>query len=637
MKGALACLLLSIHAFAMASALTCDPVTLDFIVQDGNALLASIEDNVRADLAKVNINVVTRLIDKDNFNSNMTSGNFHLCFSETWGPPYDPHSYASSWKAPDEAHYAALQGMQAPLTQAQLTTDITNVLLEGNVQTRTTSWKNILTGLHSQAIDLPFSGKRMPTVLRKRLAGYQAGQQQYDYPVHQLQVLSGSTTITVAPGAQSGLFSTVGRLDPHTYRPNEFFIHNWVYEGLVSYGADGVIEPSLAASWTITDLVGGGQQYKFTLRDGVTFQDGESWNCTVAKLNFDHVLAPPLTTSDEHGWYDLPKQITSWSCQGPGTGAGNEFVVNTQDKYYPLLQELTYIRPLRMLSPAKFAHGITTSAVTNNTCCCNRDATGNGQTIRCTGITSNVAAGTGPFSYVETRTNGDAHFTRHTAHWRSVPQIENILVKKYATAAAVMAALLDGSLDAVMGAGVLEPMDFNTIRTQHVATFDTFLGPPIMNRVIIINSNKAPTNDLTLRKVIMHAVDKATIIDSELYGMAEPVDALFPKNAPYCGVDLTPRWDYDFEKAQLLRCPTQAQTQTTVMTADEDGVNVAVVIIIVCAVVVLASIAALAMFIYGKKQGALYEKMLQTQKKGGAQDDSDVMGKSAEEPPAENI
>ena len=45
--------------------------------------------------------------------------------------------------------------------------------------------------------------------------------------------MSGEKTVTVAPGAQSGLFNTVGRLDPHTYRPNEFFANNFVYEGLV--------------------------------------------------------------------------------------------------------------------------------------------------------------------------------------------------------------------------------------------------------------------------------------------------------------------------------------------------------------------------------------------------------------------
>lgn len=41
--------------------------------------------------------------------------------------------------------------------------------------------------------------------------------------------------MTLSPGAQSGLFSSVGRLDPHSYRPNEFFANNWVYEVSVQW------------------------------------------------------------------------------------------------------------------------------------------------------------------------------------------------------------------------------------------------------------------------------------------------------------------------------------------------------------------------------------------------------------------
>jgi hypothetical protein len=85
--------------------------------------------------------------------------------------------------------------------------------------------------------------------------------------------------------------------------------------------------------------------------------------------------------------------------------------------------------------------------------------------------------------------------------------------------------------------------------------------------MIIINANKAPTNDLILRKAIIHGVNKADIIDKELYGFAEPVDALFPKNAPYCDIDLTPRWDYDAQKADLLRCATTTTTTTTTSAA----------------------------------------------------------------------
>merc|ERR1719331_1327967 len=136
-----------------------------------------------------------------------------------------------------------------------------------------------------------------------------------------------------------------------------------------------------------------------------------------------------------------------------------------------------------------------------------------------------------------------------------------------------------------MGAGVLEPKDLKKIQTTHASDFQVFLGPPIQNRVIIMNANKAPTNDLTFRKVVMHAVNKAAIIDKELYGFAEPVDTLFPKNAPYCDLDLTPRWDYDIEKAKLLRCPEPSGSTSG---TSDDGVDVVIVIVIVVVVVVVA-------------------------------------------------
>jgi len=48
-------------------------------------------------------------------------------------------------------------------------------------------------------------------------------------------------------------------------------------------------------------------------------------------------------------------------------------------------------------------------------------------------------------------------------------------------------------------------------------------------------------------------------------------DSLFPKDAPYCRVDLTPRWDYDLEKAQLMNCPAAAAS-------GEDSDNTALIV-----------------------------------------------------------
>ena len=67
---------------------------------------------------------------------------------------------------------------------------------------------------------------------------------------------------------------------------------------------------------------------------------------------------------------------------------------------------------------------------------------------------------------------------------------------------------------AVAGLGTLVPSD-------------VAVTAPIQNRYIIINSGRAPGNDLQLRKTIIHAINKVGIIDAEMAGLADPVDQLF--------------------------------------------------------------------------------------------------------------
>ena len=76
-----------VAANEVADVSTCNPATLDFIMLQGDASIAAIEDDIRADLARVGITAVARTMDRDDLNKNMTSGNFDLCFSETWGAP----------------------------------------------------------------------------------------------------------------------------------------------------------------------------------------------------------------------------------------------------------------------------------------------------------------------------------------------------------------------------------------------------------------------------------------------------------------------------------------------------------------------------------------------------------------------
>ena len=372
-------------------------------------------------------------------------------------------------------------------------------------------------------------------------------------------MVSGEKTVTVSPGTQSGLFNTVGRLDPHSYRPNEFCTNNFVYEGLVYYGEDGRVEPALATSWE-TSTEGDGEVFRFTLREGVTFHDGGEWNCAVARLNFDHFFARALRGPNWHGWYGLPGALDSWECDG------EVFVLKTKQPYYPLLQELTYIRPTRMLSPKAFVGGMDSDPITQNTCPPGWNGE-NGKIVEgddeVTCVGTLAVAGTGPFKLGE-RTPGkeenqddQVDFLKFDDYWGGAPDIEVLRVVRYDTHDDVKNALLDGSLDAVVGAGPLAPNDIGSF--VYDPGFDVMHSDPTQNTVLIMNIE----ND-DVRKTVVHGVNKGAIIDAQLGGFEKAVGQLFPESAPYCGIDLTPKFNYDLEKAELISCGGAAPEPPTV-------------------------------------------------------------------------
>lgn len=532
----------------------CNNVELDFVVLAGEATHRAVEDNIRADLAKVGITAVARYLEKEDFNSAMVNGDYDMVFSETWGAPYDPHSYVASWTTPDEAHRPILVQSEPPLDVDTFGTWVSTILATTDLEERQHEWTDLLSAVHEDVIHLPLWGKRIPSVVNRQVVGYLPGQQQFEYPIWKV---SGKKNLTVAPGAQTGLFTSVGPMDPHGYRPNEFFSNHWIYEGLVSYGPDGNIEASLASSWT-SETYGEGQRFRFTLREGVTFHDGTEFNCSAVKLNFDHVFAPPLRGPDWHGWYGLPGSLADWHCDA------NVFVLDTLTPYYPLLQELTYIRPMRILSPSAFMNGIFTSPETHNSCPSSWGTIqgDDNYTVNCVGILAPV--GTGPLSFASRVINADGSddsvlFERNAHYWGGAPDVESVTIVGYEGHDQVYSALLNGELDAVLGAGVLNPDDLQAI--QYNPDFEVLHGDPTQNTVIIMN-----IDDDTIRQVVVHAVNKNPIIQDDLGGFEEPVSQLFPISAPYCDVNLVPKLDYDLEKALLLNCPEESSSKKSTST-----------------------------------------------------------------------
>ena len=129
---------------------------------EGDAVHTAIEDDIRADLAEIGITVTAKPVDKDTLNADMVAGNYDLVFSETYGAPYDPHSYIKSWATEDEAFYSALP--TAGVDRDVLAAKVDPIFADLDDASRQAKWTALLQQIHNEVVALPLYGVRVLTV-----------------------------------------------------------------------------------------------------------------------------------------------------------------------------------------------------------------------------------------------------------------------------------------------------------------------------------------------------------------------------------------------------------------------------------------------------------------------------------------
>lgn len=584
----------------MSAPKNCNKVVVDFVIKENDPEMAIIEDDIVQDLAKVGIDVNTRVVNASEYVRLEENGDYNLFFTRSWGAPYDPHTYLNAWDAPAHVEYSAAGNFTGPLTRDSLFGRIKSVQNELDDVTIRSQWKEILNDIHGEAFILPLWGTRVPYVLNRRFSGFTPSSQTYSYPIENVRILDENKRVTVAPGAGGAMFSSAGPLHPHQYFPNQLFTQAWLYEGLVSYGQDGQIQPCLATKWDTVDIPGAGQKLTFTLRESVKFHDGTDFNCDAVKLNFDHVLSD--NASKRHSWMGSVKVMENWFCNDSG-----QFILETNAPFYPLLQELTYIRPLTIAAPSSFANGLDSHPELENSCNPGLRKWGDIEAVEdfnCAGLTDPI--GTGPFKFHSRETNADGTedtavlFLRHDDYWGVKPDIEELELQNFKTTDDVEKALLSGDLDMALGLGPLTPMQVQNLKFYESDKVDVRHSDVLQHALLIMNTNKAPTWDINVRKAIIHAIDKGRFIESEFGGLEQPVNQELPRSAPYCDIDLNPKFDYDIDKALLLNCP---ETRTIIEQGDSSLPGGAIAGIVVAGVVTLCLLGFIMRMVQREKQG----------------------------------
>lgn len=306
----------------------------------------------------------------------------------------------------------------------------------------------------------------------------------------------------------------VGEMNPHVYNPSQLFAQSMVYEPLVSYQAGGKIKPNLAKSWEISE---GGKVYTFHLREGVKFSDGTDFNAEIVKKNFDTIL----NNAELHSWLGFITKVSQTEVVDKNT-----FKLTLTEPYYPTIQELAVVRPVRFLGEAGFPKDGDTSK----------------------GIVKPV--GTGPWILEKYKADEYAIYKRNENYWGELPKLEKIKVKVIPDAETRVLAFEKGDLDMIYGEGVISLDTFKQLKST--GKYETSVSEPIATRQLVMNTKTEQLSDERVRQALHYGFNRDAMVEGVTSGLEEKADHILPTNLPYTkDVDIT-SVGYDVEKAKTL-------------------------------------------------------------------------------------
>ena len=308
---------------------------------------------------------------------------------------------------------------------------------------------------------------------------------------------------------------SVGTLNPHMYLPSQFITQDMVYDGLVSYGENGVIKPALATEWSVSD---DGKTYTFKLREGVKFSDGSEFNANNAVKNFDTIFADDNKAN--HSWFAFTNYLESYRAVDDNT-----FEITLSIPYSATLYDLAMIRPIRFLGEAGFPE--------------------DGNTAK----EIKAPLGTGAWKLTEHKDNEYAVFEHNEHYWGEKPAADKVIIKVIPDSETLALQFESGDIDLIYGNSLISLDRFNVYKND--PTYVTATSEPMSTRMLLLNAGSKNISDVNVRKALSHAIDKESIAQGIMGGIEKPADTIFAPNVPNTNVEVE-KYAYDLEKAGKL-------------------------------------------------------------------------------------
>lgn len=312
-------------------------------------------------------------------------------------------------------------------------------------------------------------------------------------------VTSGSLSWFLEHGRANGAAPTVLRIlqsepvfgfNPVLESTNWPETNRMVYNGLTDLTPSGQFIPGVARAWTVNDKA---DTFTFNLVPGVKFTDGTELTSEDVKFTYELLVDPRVGST-------------------LGSFVSNLKSVDTPDKYTAVLR---FDGPNVLMMPLVSPMGILPAHLW---------AGSDPRTSRYL----RMPVGSGPFILTEWQHGDHISFVRNPDYFRKPkPHVDQVFFKVAPDASTGLLAFLNHDLDVVLSQGIPggPPYDqmrriLNAAPAGIVAT--EFSQNWVQN--LFVNTSKPPFNNVKVRQALAHAIDKAFIIKSLLFGFGRPED-----------------------------------------------------------------------------------------------------------------
>ena len=340
-------------------------------------------------------------------------------------------------------------------------------------------------------------------------------------------------TATPEPGKRGGIMTAGFDVGPGGF-PERFDAWNatagyyWfdMYLGKLTTYCDTSLSEicgDLAEGWELSD---DGTEYTFTLREGLTWHDGEEFTADDVKFTMDTVATPGVSRftaqlSTLVGYQDLQ--------DGNADGlAGVEVVDDYTVRFThqvpnaPFLDGLAFI----YIMPRHAMEELPVEEIANNP------------------WWQEDPVGIGPFKWVTYESGQYVELERFDGYWRGAPLLDRLVNRYFPEPGTAVLALEADEIDFTYVTAD------EMFRLQENPEIEIIEGPSWVMLSMGLNKSLPVFQDVRVRQALMYAIDRQTIVDTLWQGTAEVV------NCNYRVPDIVPEdvnpYPYDPDRAREL-------------------------------------------------------------------------------------